>query len=115
MVVVPGTPSCEHYCSALCYPSSAPGSMSCFTGIRGDLIQHAWLGHRKDSTGSKEVSRQCSLCLGGMLDLSLERQAAFTCRQKDFCSQWVWSAEEADTKFSHGSIDSIPDKYKVLL
>lgn len=77
-------------------------------------MQHAWLAHRKDDTGSKEISRQCSLCLGGMLDvslllLSLEDQAAFTCRQKDFW-QWVWSVEEADTRFSRGSIDSIPDK-----
>lgn len=77
-------------------------------------MQHAWLAHRKDDTGSKEISRQCSLCLGGMLDvslllLSLEDQAAFTCRQKDFW-QWVWSVEEAGTRFSRGSIDSIPDK-----
>lgn len=42
--------------------------------------------------------------------LSLERQAAFTCRQKDLCSQWVWSVEGVDTKLSYGSIDSIPDK-----
>lgn len=34
VVVVPGTPSCEPYCSALCYPSGASGSMSCFTASR---------------------------------------------------------------------------------
>lgn len=64
---------------------------------RGDMIRVAWEDHRKDRMAqrkSQAVPLRFGRDVGGFLSLvSLERQAAFTCRQNDFCRQWVCSVE----------------------
>lgn len=88
-MAVPDTP-CQHYCTALQPPSDASGSVSCLIATRR-RDKSCLGGSQAGQNGLKGKVRQCHSGLGGMEEVflslvSLERQAALTCRQNDFCS-----------------------------